>query len=176
MLTNLLGYNILRMNSNQITWDYGGSEIMKLSTKGRYGLKAMFELALSYGEGPTPLNNIAQKQNLSLHYLEQLFATLRKAGLVKSIRGAQGGYILGDKPENITVGDVLRTLEGPIAPADCVIEDEESDCSRLGYCVTRTIWERIKESIDDVIDSITLQDMLDDHKKLHNADSLMYYI
>lgn len=176
MLTNLLGYNILRMNSNQITWDYGGSGIMKLSTKGRYGLKAMFELALSYGEGPTPLNNIAQKQNLSLHYLEQLFATLRKAGLVKSIRGAQGGYILADKPENITVGNVLRTLEGPIAPSDCVIEDEESECSRLGHCVTRTIWGRIKDSIDEVIDSITLQDMVDDHKKLNNSDSLMYYI
>ncbi|MCT4565404.1 MAG: Rrf2 family transcriptional regulator [Maledivibacter sp.] len=149
---------------------------MKLSTKGRYGLKAMFELALSYGEGPTPLNNIAQKQNLSLHYLEQLFATLRKAGLVKSIRGAQGGYILADKPENITVGNVLRTLEGPIAPSDCVIEDEESECSRLGHCVTRTIWGRIKDSIDEVIDSITLQDMVDDHKKLNNSDSLMYYI
>ncbi|WP_432401108.1 RrF2 family transcriptional regulator [Wukongibacter sp. M2B1] len=149
---------------------------MRLSTKGRYGLKAMFELALSYGDGPTPLNTIAQKRNISVHYLEQLFATLRKAGLVKSIRGAQGGYILADKPENITVGDVLRTLEGPIAPSDCVIENEESDCSRVDYCITRVIWEKIKESIDSVIDSISLQDMVDDHKKLHNDDSIMYYI
>ncbi len=150
--------------------------MMKLSTKGRYGLKAMFELALSYGEGPTPLNNVAQKQNISVHYLEQLIATLRKAGLVRSIRGAQGGYVLADKPENITVGDVIRTLEGPIAPSDCVVEEEESECSRLGICVTRTIWEKIKESIDEVIDSITLQDMVDDHKKLHNDDRFMYYI
>ncbi len=150
--------------------------MMRLSTKGRYGLKAIFELALSYGKGPTPLNAIAQKRNISVHYLEQLFATLRKAGLVKSIRGAQGGYILAHKPENITVGDVIRTLEGPIAPADCVLEDEESDCSNIECCVTRGIWEKIKTSIDEVIDSISLQDMVDDHKKLHKDDSIMYYI
>lgn len=149
---------------------------MKLSTKGRYGLKAMFDLALNYGEGPIALNNIAERQNISVHYLEQLIATLRKAGLVKSVRGAQGGYMLGDRPENITVGDVLRILEGPIAPSDCVIQDEDSECTKANCCITRTIWERIKFSIEEVIDSITLKNMVDDYIKLHNTDSFMYYI
>lgn len=149
---------------------------MKLSTKGRYGLKAMFDLALNYGEGPIALNNIAERQSISVHYLEQLIATLRKAGLVKSVRGAQGGYMLADRPQNVTVGDVIRTLEGPIAPSECVIEDEDNDCTKASYCVTRTIWEKIKYSIDNVIDSISLQDMVDDYTKLHNSDSFMYYI
>ncbi|RKD27925.1 transcriptional regulator, BadM/Rrf2 family [Caminicella sporogenes DSM 14501] len=149
---------------------------MKLSTKGRYGLKAMLELALNYGEGPIALNSIAERQNLSVHYLEQLIASLRKAGLVKSVRGAQGGYMLADKPENITVGDVIRTLEGPIAPAECVIEDDNNDCSKADYCVTRIIWEKIKVSIDEVIDSITLQNMVDDYKKINDSNSYMYYI
>ncbi len=149
---------------------------MKLSTKGRYGLKAMFDLALNYGEGPIALNNIAERQKISVHYLEQLIAPLRKAGLVKSVRGAQGGYMLADSPENITVGDVIRTLEGPIAPADCVIDDEENDCERSGHCITKTIWEKIKVSIDNVIDSITLQNMLDDYKEMNKSDSYMYYI
>ncbi|WZL71490.1 Rrf2 family transcriptional regulator [Clostridiaceae bacterium 35-E11] len=149
---------------------------MKLSTKGRYGVKAMFELALSYGEGPIALNNIAEKQNISIHYLEQLFSSLRKAGLVKSVRGAQGGYMLANKPENITVGDIIRTLEGPLAPADCVIEDDKKECYKADYCVTRTIWQKIRDSINDVVDAITLQDMIDDHKKMNSNDSYMYYI
>ncbi|WP_129597667.1 RrF2 family transcriptional regulator [Anaerophilus nitritogenes] len=148
---------------------------MKLSTKGRYGVKAMFELALAFGEGPIALNSIAEKQNLSVHYLEQLFASLRKAGLVKSIRGAQGGYMLSKKPEEITVGDIIRTLEGPVAPSECVIEDEKTECYKADYCVTRTIWERIRDSINAVVDNITLQDMINDYKKI-NKDGYMYYI
>ncbi|MFZ5966001.1 MAG: RrF2 family transcriptional regulator [Bacillota bacterium] len=149
---------------------------MKLSTKGRYGVKAMFELALHSNDGPIALNTIAEKQNLSVHYLEQLFSSLRKAGLVKSIRGAQGGYILGDKPENITVGDIIRILEGPLAPTDCVVEDEPTDCTKAGYCVTRTIWEKIRDSINDVVDSITLQDMIEEQKKRQSEGSYMFYI
>lgn len=149
---------------------------MKLSTKGRYGVKAMFELALSVGKGPIPLNSIADKQSLSVHYLEQLFSSLRKAGLVKSIRGAQGGYMLAKKPEDITVGDIIRTLEGPLAPADCVTDDDSKECYKAEYCVTRTIWEKIRDSINNVVDGITLQDMIDDHKKMHKDDSYMYYI
>ena len=148
---------------------------MRLSTKGRYGVKAMIELALSYGEGPIPLNNIASKQDISIHYLEQLFSSLRKAGLVKSIRGAQGGYILADKPQNITVGDIIRTLEGPLAPADCVIEDSK-ECTKADCCVTRNIWVKIRDSINDVVDSITLQDMIDDYQKMHGDKSYMFYI
>lgn len=148
---------------------------MKLSTKGRYGVKAMVELALSYGEGPIPLNNIAHKQDISIHYLEQLFSSLRKAGLVKSIRGAQGGYILADKPKNITVGNIIRTLEGPLAPADCVEEDSE-ECDKADCCVTRTIWVKLRDSINNVVDSITLQDMIEDYQKLNSDKCYMFHI
>ncbi len=149
---------------------------MRLSTKGRYGLKAMFDLALNIGEGPVALNSIADRQNISVHYLEQLFSSLRKAGLVKSMRGAQGGYVLADQPYNITVGDIIRTLEGPLAPTECVSNEEGNGCSKADCCVTRTVWEKIRDSIDTVVDSITLQDMIDDYKKLQDSDSFMYYI
>lgn len=149
---------------------------MKLSTKGRYGLKAMFELALHHGQGPMPLRNIAESQNISEHYLEQLVAILKKNGLVNSVRGAQGGYMLNDIPKNISVGKVIRALEGDIAPSDCVLEGEDGGCIREEYCVTKNVWIRVRDSINEVIDSITLQDMVDDHHKLNSNKGYMYYI
>lgn len=140
---------------------------MILSTKGRYGLKIMFELSKNYGLGTMSLKDIARNQDLSETYLEQLIAPLRKSGLVKSIRGAQGGYELSREPQEITVGEVIRVLEGPLAPSDCVI-DNEPECSKADYCVTRTIWEKIMESINNVIDSITLKDMIDDFYMLED--------
>ncbi|MEA4847127.1 MAG: Rrf2 family transcriptional regulator [Clostridiaceae bacterium] len=138
---------------------------MILSTKGRYGLKIMYELALNYGEGTMSLKEVAQKQQLSETYLEQLIAHLKKAGLVTSVRGAQGGYELIREPEKITVGEIIRTLEGPLAPSECVLDDEP-ECERAEYCVTRLIWEKIMEGINNVVDSITLRDMVDDYYKL----------
>ncbi|HYE84251.1 MAG TPA: Rrf2 family transcriptional regulator [Clostridia bacterium] len=138
---------------------------MILSTKGRYGLKMMYELALSYGSGPMSLKEVAQKQQLSETYLEQLIAHLKKAGMVTSVRGAQGGYELSRKPEEITVGEIIRLLEGPLAPSECVLDDVP-ECTRADYCVTRLIWEKIMESINNVIDSITLNDMVNDYYKL----------
>lgn len=149
---------------------------MKLSTKGRYGLKAMLELAINHGKGPLPLKKIAESQNISEHYLEQLIAILRKNGLVNSVRGAQGGYMLKDEPKNITVGKILRALEGDIAPSDCVLEDEEGNCSREEFCATKTIWIKIRDSINDVIDSVTLQDMVDEHNEKNKDKGYMYYI
>lgn len=149
---------------------------MKLSTKGRYGLKAMFDLAIHYGEGPISLKSIAERQVISEHYLEQLIAGLRKAGLVNSVRGAQGGYMLAYKPSEITVGNIIRVLEGPLGPADCVLEDEPASCQNSDYCVTRSVWEKIRLSISQVIDSITLQNMLDDYEKIANKDNYMYNI
>ena len=138
---------------------------MILSTKGRYGLKMMYEFALNYGKGTMSLKEVAQKQRLSETYLEQLIAHLRKAGLVTSVRGAQGGYELSRKPEEITVGEIIRELEGPLAPSECVLDDEP-ECSNADYCVTRLIWEKIMDSINNVIDSITLNDMVNDYYKL----------
>jgi Rrf2 family cysteine metabolism transcriptional repressor len=139
---------------------------MKISTKGRYGLTIMIELAKNYGEGPTSLKTIAQANNLSEHYLEQLIAPLRNAGLVKSIRGAYGGYNLVDIPAKITAGDVIRVLEGPITLIEG-IEDEEP--------AQRELWIRIRDAIKDVLDNTTLEDLAT-HSNDSETDSYMFYI
>lgn len=150
---------------------------MRLSTKGQYGLKAMFDLAVHYGDGPISLKSIAERQNISDHYLEQLVASLRKAGLVKSIRGAQGGYVLVRDPAEITVGDIIRVLEGPLAPTECTDEEDPKACYRASTCVVRTVWERIRDSIAEVLDSTTLADMVQEAEKLKcNEENYMYYI
>ncbi|MGL6107414.1 RrF2 family transcriptional regulator [Romboutsia sp.] len=136
---------------------------MKLSTKGRYGLKAMFELSLNQNSDPVPLKYIAKKQNVSDQYLEQIFSALKKSGLVKSVRGAQGGYLLAKEPKDITVGDILVVLEGPVSLSDCVLDEDV--CENSNVCVTKVVWEKIKKGIEDVIESITLQDMIDDYNK-----------
>ncbi len=133
---------------------------MKLSTKGRYGLRAIFDLALNYEDSPIALSLIAERRNISLSYLEQLIAQLKRAGVVNSVRGAQGGYILSDTPDKITVGMVLRALE-QLAPADCLTDD--NDCSSSNYCVTRIVYKKMLDSILETIDNITLQDMIDDY-------------
>lgn len=135
---------------------------MRLSTKGRYGLMAMFELALEYNNGPIPLREIAERQSLSDSYLEQLFATLRKDGLINSVRGAQGGYMLAASPEKITVGNILRSLEGDLSPADCIDDTEVTECSKEDNCATKLVLLKIKKSIEEVVDSITLQTMIDE--------------
>ncbi|CCO08801.1 RrF2 family transcriptional regulator [Desulforamulus hydrothermalis] len=138
---------------------------MRLSTKGHYGLKAMFDLAMHYGSEPIPLKTVAERQGISENYLEQLIAVLRKVGLVKSVRGAQGGYILAKPPSAIKVGDVVRALEGPIAPLECVSEHEPASCDKIDCCISRVIWARVRDSIAEVLDSITLEDMCRDAQK-----------
>ncbi len=136
---------------------------MKLSTKGRYSVTALYELALHYGEGAVPLKNISMNQGISENYLEQLMVPLRKAGLVKSIRGAQGGYMLAREPEKVTIGEIITTVEGPIALVDCLLTnagDSKQYCDRAGACVTRGIWEKVCDSISSVLNNITLKDLL----------------
>ena len=138
---------------------------MKISTKGRYGLTIMIELAKRCGEGPISLKTIAQTHDLSGHYLEQLISPLRNAGLVKSVRGAYGGYILAHEPANITSGDIISVLEGPISPVEG-IEDEEP--------AKRELWIRIRDAVKEVLDSTTLEDLAN-----HSDDdqaSYMFYI
>lgn len=139
---------------------------MKLSTKGRYGLTAMVDLALNAGEGPVSLKSIAERQGLSEHYLEQLISGLRKKGIVNSVRGAQGGYVLGKKAEDIRVGDIIRVLEGPIAAFECEANDDPECCERQDYCVTRTIREKVRDPVEDVLDSISLADLVKDPKTM----------
>ncbi len=138
---------------------------MRFSTRGHYGLKAMFDLAQHYGGAPVPLKSVAARQSLSVQYLEQLIAILRKAGLVKSVRGAQGGYMLARNPQEIKVGDVVRALEGPLAPVDCVHEIDPKVCDQADDCITRIVWEKIRNSIAQVMDSITLADLCREAKE-----------
>ncbi len=140
---------------------------MKLSTKGRYGVKAMVDLAMHYGDTPVSIKTISQRQNISEYYLEQLFSPLRKANLIKSIRGAQGGYVLNRAPEDITVADVMNVLEGPVEIAECI---EGTDCDNIDFCATRLLWEKIKNSIDEVMKSITLQDIVDDYVRMKDEN------
>ncbi len=149
---------------------------MKLSTRGRYGIKAMLDLALNSQEGQVSLKSIAERQDISENYLEQLFAMLRKNGLVKSVRGAQGGYMLATSPDNITVGSVLRSLEGSLAPVECVSEDSTNVCDRANACVTRLVWKKIRDRVNEVVDSITLQDLVNEVKKMNEDNGYMYYI
>ncbi|MBB6715192.1 RrF2 family transcriptional regulator [Clostridium gasigenes] len=136
---------------------------MKLSTKGRYGVKAMVDLAIHYGDTPVSIKTISKRQNISEYYLEQLFSPLRKAGLIKSIRGAQGGYVLNKTPDQIKVSDVMYVLEGPIEIAECI---EGVECNNVDCCATRLLWEKIKNSIDEVMESITLQDIANDYASI----------
>jgi len=154
----------------RINFDIDEAEIevyrMKISTKGRYGLTIMIELARKFGEGPTSLKSIAKDNDLSEHYLEQLAAPLRNAGLIKSIRGAYGGYILAREPKEITAGDIIRVLEGPITPVEG-IEDEEP--------AKQALWMRIRDAVKDVLDTTTLDD-LKHHENTEPQEAYMFYI
>ena len=142
---------------------------MKISTRGRYGLRAMVDIAIHANEKCISLKSIAERQGISENYLEQLMSSLKKGGLVKSTRGSQGGYILNEEPQNISVGDILRALEGNLSPVNCVDDEtQEPSCAKgvcIG-CVTKSVWEKIYESLNDVIDNITLGDLVDDYR--HN--------
>lgn len=139
---------------------------MKISTKGRYGLTIMIELAREFGNRPMSLKAIANKNELSVHYLEQLATPLRNAGLVKSIRGAYGGYQLVNQPKDISVGDVIRVLEGPITLVEG-IEDEEP--------AQQNLWLRATEAVKEVLDTTSLLDLIQlDYEKIE--DSYMFYI
>ncbi|NLM96021.1 MAG: Rrf2 family transcriptional regulator [Halanaerobiaceae bacterium] len=149
---------------------------MRISTRGRYGLRAIIDLANNEYRGAIPLREISQRQNISEQYLEQLFASLRKSGLVKSIRGAHGGYLLNDSPEKITVKDILTALEGPIAPADCVLsEDILEKCNNGGNCVTRKVWIMIKENLEELLDSVTLAELKAESQNWGDYDQLISY-
>lgn len=135
---------------------------MKLSTKGRYGLRAIVDLAMNAEEEAVALSSIAERQNISISYLEQLIAKLKKAGLVNSIRGAQGGYVLAKDSKEISVGDILRALEGNLNPVDCseIKEGAETECSGKDVCVTKYVWKKISDSINQTVDNISLYELV----------------
>lgn len=133
---------------------------MKISTKGRYALRLMLDLA-TYNTGePVSIKDIAKRQQISEKYLEQIIAVLNKAGFVRSVRGAQGGYVLKKDPKEYTVGMILRQTEGDLSPVSC-IGDEGTPCERKGTCVTVRIYEKINDAVNGVVDHITLSDLLE---------------
>lgn len=142
---------------------------MKLSTKGRYGLRAMIDLADYSEAAPQSITNIAMRQSISDSYLEQLMAKLKKAGLITSIRGAQGGYVLAKNSEDISVGDILRALEGDLIPVKCSELDGVSECSGSDCCVTKNVWKRINDSIQTAVDSIPLSELVEDNRKIRQG-------
>ncbi len=142
---------------------------MKLSTKGRYGLRALIDLALYSDEEAVPLQSIAARQGISESYLEQLMRLLRKAGLVKSIRGAGGGYVLGKPAQEISVGDILLALEGNLEAVTCpTSEDGEVTCSAADCCVTRHVWQKVNDSIISTVNSIWLSDLVEESRRLRD--------
>lgn len=144
---------------------------MKISTKGRYGLRALIDLAQYSEIEPVSMNSIAARQGISERYLEQLMTLMKKAGLIKSIRGAGGGYVLAKDVREISVGDVLRALEGNLETVECTAFSQEDSCEAAGGCVTKYVWQRINESINRTVDEINLKQLVDESKNVKNHPS-----
>jgi len=148
--------------------------LIKISTKGRYGTRAMLDLAVNHGMGPIFLKDIAQRQEISVGYLEQIIPVLKAAGLVNSIRGAKGGYTLARKPEAIGLKEIIYALEGPLSLVECV--NKPDLCRKTAFCVTRGIWSGLKEKIDDYLEKITLGDLVKEYRTRQKDRPLMYSI
>lgn len=134
----------------------------------------MLDLALNYGKGPILLKDIAKRQEISVTYLENLITPLKAAGLVKSIRGARGGYILAKPPMQIKLSEVIQILEGSLAPVECV--DDPRVCYRSALCVTEDIWREVKKAIVNILESTSLQDLVERQREKEQPKALMYYI
>jgi len=147
---------------------------MKLSTRGRYGTRLLLELALHSGDGPVQLKDIAQRQDISLGYLEHLVTPLIAAGMVRSVRGAHGGVWLAKSPWEIKLSEVVGLFEGSTAPVDCLNDPEA--CPRSGFCATRDVWAELKEAMDGVLESTTLQDLVERQKSKQKPTEAMYHI
>ena len=147
---------------------------MKLSTRARYGTRALLDVALHHSDGPVLLKDIAHRQEISLPYLEHLIAPLIVAGIVRSTRGARGGISLLKPPSEIKLSEVLDTLEGSIAPVECI--NDPKVCSRSGSCATRDVWGELKTAMNGVLGSLTLQDLVEKQRKKEQSGKSMYYI
>ena len=132
---------------------------MKISTRGRYALRMMLDLAVNNNGEPIRLKDISKRQGISDKYLEQIISILNKAGFVRSIRGPQGGYMLNREPKEYTVGMILRLTDGSLAPVAC-LDYETNDCERQNECVTLILWEKLNDAIKSVVDNVTLQDLV----------------
>lgn len=139
---------------------------MKLSTRGRYGVRAMLELALQQGGGPTALQELAQRQGISAKYLEQLLIPLKAAGLVNSVRGAKGGYMLAAAPDMITLYDIVKTLEGPLAVVECV--NDPDSCDRVGGCTVHLVWGEMSQLLMNYLSNYTLAQLASQQREMES--------
>jgi len=144
---------------------------MKLSTRSRYGIRAALDLAKNYGNGPLQIKAIAKTEDISNKYLEQLISILKAAGMVRSVRGPKGGYMLAKDPSEVTLGDIFKILEGPFVPVECL--GDSSYCDKCGDCLMRPVWAKLQGAIDDVLDGMTLKDLADQSK---NFDGVNFHI
>jgi Rrf2 family cysteine metabolism transcriptional repressor len=142
---------------------------MKLSTKARYTLRAMVDLATHYDQHPVPRKDIARRQGISPHYIEQLFTKVKQAGLIQAVRGPGGGYILAQSPEDIKVATVIEAVEEILGPVPCIRAESPMECDRAPTCVTRLLWREIGERTYNLLDSITLQDLCDQARGLDRS-------
>jgi len=140
---------------------------MKLSSRSRYGFRAILELALAYGKGPVQIKTIAEREDISNKYLEQLIAMLKAAGLVRSVRGPRGGYILARPPQEIRLSELFTTLEGPLVAVECI--EHPTFCPRCADCVTRRVWTQLQHAMIGVLEAKTLQDMVEMAKQPEKA-------
>lgn len=140
--------------------------MMRISTRGRYALRAMVDLALHADFGPVLRQDIAARQEISADYVAQLFRYLHAAGLVGGVKGPGGGYVLACDAATITAGDVIRAVEGPVAVVHCVLPGDEPSCNRLDRCVTYLLWKRLSVLVAEFLDSVTLQDLCDEARRL----------
>lgn len=145
---------------------------MKISTKGRYALRMMCDMAIHNDGSAIPLKDIANRQNISVKYLEQIVILLSRAGFVKSVRGAQGGYKLAYSPDKYTVGMILRLTEGSLAPVAC-LDDEVNQCSRASECMTLFVWEKLYAAICNTVDNITIEDIINHSKAIFDNDYII---
>jgi Rrf2 family protein len=150
---------------------------MKISTKGKYAMEAILDLAIHTFDGHESLKNIAERRSISENYLEQIFVVLRRNGIVESIRGAQGGYKLAKKPDKITAGDIIRAVEGAISPVDCVdLSENDVKCEFHRNCSTRWVWCRMAEELNAIVDSVTIADLIESYRNIIAIDTVEYYI
>jgi Rrf2 family protein len=139
---------------------------MKLSTKARYALRAMIDLAMHCDQQPVPRKDIARRQEISPHYIEQLFTKLRDAGFIEAVRGPGGGYLLSKRPEDIRVGTLIEAVEEILGPVPCLAAESPFDCARAATCVTRRLWHELGERTYEFLNSITLQNLCDEARQL----------
>ena len=147
---------------------------MKLSTRAQYGTRALLDIALHGGKGPVLLRDIAQREQISPMYLERLIAPLVAAGIMRSARGARGGFWLAKPPQEIRLSEVIQLLEGSIALVECI--NNPGVCSRSAFCASRDVWEELEKAMSGVLETTTLQDLVERHKRKERPEEVMYYI